>query len=222
MTITRRNMLHAGGLSALGLVAGALPGFAALPVPVGNALSFQIMRKGSRIGTHALAFSRNGDDLMVTIDVKMAVYLGPIRMFHYTHHDVECWKSGSFVSLDAKTDYNGEAAWCTARRDGEKLIVQGSKAAQYTAPSNALAATHWNKAELQGPMINPENGEMLRPRISDGGSCSVALASGTKTAAHQYVWRGKNALDLWYDGQGDWVALKAMTSGGEVLTYEKL
>jgi hypothetical protein len=222
MTITRRNILQAGGLSALGLAVETVPGFAALPVPSGNTLSFQIMRKGSRIGTHTLAFSGNGDDLTVNIDVKMAVYLGPIRMFHYTHHDVETWKGGKFVSLDAKTDYNGDAAWCTVRRDGDQLIVQGSKAAKYTAPSNTLAATHWNKAELQGPMINPENGMMLHPKISDVGSCSVALASGTTTPAHQYAWRGKNSLDLWYDTQGDWVALKAVTPSGEVLNYEKL
>jgi hypothetical protein len=222
MTMTRRNMLQVGGLSVLGLVAGTMPGFAALPVPSGNTLSFQIMRKGSRIGTHSLAFSRNGDDLTVNIDVKMAVYLGPIRMFHYTHHNVERWKGGTFTSLDAKTDYNGEAAFCTVRRDGDQLIVEGSKAAKYTAPSTALAATHWNKAELQGPMINPENGMMLHPRISNVGSCSVALASGATTAAHQYAWRGKDSLDLWYDGNNDWVALKAVTPSGEVLTYEKL
>jgi hypothetical protein len=222
MTITRRNMLFAGGLSALGLVAGTVPGFAALPVPSGNTLSFRIMRKGSRIGTHTLAFSGSGDDLTVNIDVMMAVYFGPIRMFHYTHHDVECWKGGKFASLDAKTDYNGEAAWCTARRDGAQVIVQGSKAAKYAAPSNTLAATHWNKAELQGPMINPENGMMLHPKISDVGSCSVALASGATMAAHQYSWRGKDSLDLWYDGNNDWVALKAVTPGGDVLTYEKL
>lgn len=220
--LTRRNLLYTGSASALAFMANAAPSFAALPVPPSNTLSFRIMRKGDRIGTHTLNFVRSGDDLSVNIAVQMAVYLGPIRMFHYSHHNVERWNGGSFDSMDAKTDYNGEAAFCTVRRDGDKLTVEGSKAPRYAAPANALAATHWNKAELNGPMINPENGMMLHPAISDVGSCSVATASGASLLAHQYAWRGQDALNLWYDGQGDWLALKAVTKSGEVLIYEKL
>lgn len=180
------------------------------------------MRKGDRIGTHTLNFLRNGDDLSVDIAVKMAVYLGPIRMFHYDHRNTERWKNGSFDSLDAKTDYNGEPAWCTIRRDSDHFVVEGSKAARYTAPANTLAATHWNKAELNGPMVNPENGLFLKPAISDLGTSAVPLASGASEPAHHYSWRGKDDLDLWYDAQSDWTALKAVTKSGEVLTYEKL
>ena len=71
-------------------------------------------------------------------------------------------------------------------------------------------------------MINPENGMMLHPAISDVGACSVTLASGASQPAHQYAWRGKDSLDLWYDAKGDWSALKAVTPSGEIITYEKL
>jgi hypothetical protein len=220
--LTRRNLFYAGGASALTLMVNVSPGFAALPVPPADTLSFRIMRKGNRIGTHTVNFTRSGDDLTVDIAVQMAVYIGPIRMFHYNHHNLERWKAGKFDSMEAKTDYNGEAAFCTVRRDGDQFTVEGSKAPRYTAPANTLAATHWNKAELNGPMINPENGTMLHPAISDIGSRSVATASGASIPAHQYAWRGKDSLDLWYDGQGDWAALKAVTKSGEVLTYERL
>jgi hypothetical protein len=180
------------------------------------------MRKGDRIGTHTLNFTRSGDDLTVDIAVQMAVYLGPVRMFHYDHHNVERWKAGSFEGMEAKTDYNGEAAFCTMRREGDQFTVEGSKATRYTVSGTVLAATHWNKAELNGPMINPENGMTLHPAISDAGSGPVGTASGANVAAHRYSWRGRDSLDLWYDGQDEWVALKAITKSGEVLTYEKL
>lgn len=218
MRMTRRELIGtAGAISLLPTLARA-----ELPVPADNTLSFRVMRKGSRIGTHTLTFSRNGDDLAIDIAVTMAVYLGPIRMFHYNHHNIEKWKGDTFVSMDAKTDYDGDPAWCTVRRDNTGLVVEGSKAARYVAPLNALAATHWNKAELQGPMINPENGTALHPAISDVGARSVTLASGASEPAHQYAWRGKDSLDLWYDTKGDWTALKAVTPSGEVITYEKL
>jgi hypothetical protein len=214
---SRRHVICAGGLALMPLSARA-----SLPVPNSNALSFAIFRKGERIGTHALSFSQNDDGLTVSTTVAMAVYLGPIRVFHYNHHSMEHWKSDRFVSMDAKTDYDGEAAWCSVRNDGGVITVEGSKAAKYTAPANALPATHWNRSELQGPMINPQNGMLLRPAISDLGQCSLTMLSGSNEPAHHYAWRGEDNLDLWYDSKDNWVALTAVTKSGETLTYQKL
>jgi hypothetical protein len=215
--LSRRIFLHASGL-----VICATPAFAALPVPSSKTLAFRIMRNGSEIGKHSLVFMQSGDDLTVTVDVTMAVSFGPIRFFHYTHHTVEQWKGDLFTSLDSKTDYDGTPAYCTVRRDGDKLTVEGSKAPKYTAPGTTLAATHWNKAELQGPMINPENGVMIHPKIADLGMDHIALASGTMIAARHYSWRGEHSLDLWYDDQNDWTALKAVVKDGSELDYQKL
>lgn len=214
--LSRRTFVCASGLAIC-----AAPALAALPVPSSRKLAFRIMRNGSEIGTHALAFAQSGDALTVSVDVTMAVSFGPIRFFHYTHHTVEQWNGDVFTSLDSKTDYDGEPAFCTVRRDGDKLTVEGSKAPKYIAPGNTLAATHWNKAELAGPMINPENGMLIHPKIGDLGADHVALASGTMVSAHHYSWRGEHSLDLWYDEQNDWTALKAVVKDGSKLDYQK-
>lgn len=214
--ILRRTFLMAG-LSAV-----ATPVLAAVPQFPAAGLSFRIMRKGSRIGTHALQFTGNANALVVDISVEMAVRFGPIRLFHYNLHATERWTDGVFASLEAKTDYDGEPAWCSVKREAGQLIVEGSKASRYTAPSNVLAATHWNKAELRGPMINPENGELLHPAISDLGKAMVPLASGATVPTTHFGWRGQDTLDLWYDDAGTWTALRAVTHSGEVLSYERL
>jgi hypothetical protein len=185
-------------------------------------LSFRILRKGSRIGAHSLQFTGNANSLTVETAVEMTVGVGPIRLFHYNHRATERWADGQFTSLDAKTDYDGEPAWCSVKRSGNQLVVDGSKAARYTIGGEILPATHWNKAELLGPMINPENGELLRPMISDLGKDKVTLASGATVPATHFGWRGKDTLDLWYDDVGTWTGLHAVTLSGEELTYEKL
>jgi Family of unknown function (DUF6134) len=209
----------------LGLAASAFcisPAMSALPAAPMRSLQFRIMRKGSQIGTHSLSFSGGPDALTVDIAVEMAVSLGPIRLFHYDHHNVERWTNGQFDSLMAKTDYDGEPAWCSVHREGGKIVVEGSKCEKYVAPPGTLPATHWNKAELQGPMINPENGMLLRPAVGDLGSDTVALASGKEVPATHYSWQGEDKIDLWYDAQNGWTALRALTRSGEILTYEKL
>jgi membrane-bound inhibitor of C-type lysozyme len=205
-----------------GAAAAALcvrPVLAALPVPSSDTLAFRIMRNGARIGTHSLSFQKSGEALNVHVEVEIAVYFGPIRLFHYNHKNLERWRGGQLESMDAATDYDGTPAFATLRREREQIVAEGSKAARYT---NALAATHWNKTELSVPMINPENGTLLRPVIANLGIDNVALASGANVAAQHYTWRGADMLDLWYGPDGSWTALTAVTKDGTRLVYERL
>lgn len=215
--LSRRQLMVVGGWALC-----TRPVWAALLVPSARKLTFKISRNGSEIGSHALTFTQSGDALTVTVEVAMAVSFGPIRFFHYNHHTVEQWTGGTFVGLDSKTDHDGEPGFCTVRRDGDKLTVEGSKGAKYTAPGTTLAATHWNKSELAGPMINPENGALLHPLITDLGMGQVALASGAQISAHHFGWRDEHSLDLWYDAQNEWAGLKAIVKDGSELVYSRV
>jgi hypothetical protein len=229
MMICRRSLLAGAGSAILAsalapsIVRAAVAPAPQLPFPPIQNLSFRILRKGSQIGTHDISFTGSqADALTAKIDVDIAVRFAFITMFRYTHHNVEKWSGGQFASMDAKTDYNGEPCYATVIRDNGVLNVEGSKAARYVAPSNALAATHWNSAELRGPMINPENGMLLSPKIACEGRSAVALASGATVPATKFTWRGQDSLDLWYQPDGAWTALTAQTSDGTTLTYERV
>jgi hypothetical protein len=195
----------------------------ALPFPPLKPLSFRVLRKGSEIGTHAITFSGTPQtNFTATVDVQLRVRIAFIPVFHYTHHTVERWENGRFVSLESKTDYDGEPAFATAKTENGQLIVEGSKAPRYTAPPGALPATHWNSAELKSAMINPENGLLLTPKITDMGSDPALLASGSKIPATRFAWRGKDVLDLWYQPDGVWAALSAVAKDGSTLMYERI
>jgi hypothetical protein len=214
--LSRRHMLLAAGAACC-----AGPALAYRP-PATDALSFRVLRNGSQIDTHSLRFTPVMDGLTVDVAVRLAVYFGPIRMFHYDHTTVERWRGGVFQSLESKTDFDGEPAFATVRRDNGALIVEGSKAPRYTAPADSLPATHWNRAELSGPMINPENGLLLTPRITDKGMCKVALANGASIPARQYDWHDKTEMGLWYDEKDAWARLTATANDGSQLVYERL
>ncbi|HEX4533972.1 MAG TPA: DUF6134 family protein [Rhizomicrobium sp.] len=221
--ISRRTLFGTAGLAACASPLLMNSAFAVPDAAAAHAMSFRVMRNGDNIGTHTLAFSGDpAGDLTVTVDVAMAVKLVGISVYRYKHHAVESWKAGQFTTLDAKADNNGDAAWCTVRRDGASLTVEGSAGKRYTAPGSTLAATHWNKDELKGAMINPENGMLISPKITDMGNTDVALASGTKVQAQHFSWRGARSLDLWYQPSGEWAALTATGKDGSLITYERL
>jgi hypothetical protein len=179
------------------------------------------MRNGARIGTHEVGFSTSGDTMTASIAVEMSIGWGPIRFFRYRLHAVEIWKGGAFVSLEARTDDDGEPAFCIMHRTATSVLVSGSKAPDYAAPSSALPATHWNVAELKGAMVNPENGKLYQPAVSDLGPGTVMLASGLALPAHHYALRGTDPLDLWYDAQNTWAGLSAVVKDGSTLVYER-
>jgi hypothetical protein len=212
-TIGRRQALAllGGGVAAL-QVRGAE---AAAPMVRPVNLSFVALRDGSEMGMHTVSFDQDADRLLVRSAADFAVRLGPIVLYRYTYRATETWQGGTLQAISAHTDDNGTAEFVYARRTGDQLIVTGSKTGRYAAPPGALAATHWNEAELGKPMINPQNGELMQFAQRDLGS--DRLASGT--IARHFALSGYASLDLWYDDARVWRALRAIASDGSVIDY---
>jgi hypothetical protein len=219
-TISRRQVVIGG--AALMLLPNLLiptGAYAALPVPPSGRLGFNILRKGSPLGSHELTFSQQGDKLTVQIEVHLLYKLLGLTLYHYTHHCTESWESGQVVALDSRTDDNGTPHHMSARRGPPGLVVQGSDAPRYTAPANAMPATHWNQHELDGPWINTQDGKLVHPRVSPAGSETIPAAGGRKIEARRYNLTGDVQMAMWYDRLG-WAGL-SFERGGSPIRYER-
>ena len=153
------------------------------------------------------------------ISVDYAVKFGPLSFFRYKLRGRETWSNGVLTSARAQTDNNGKREYMSADRDGEALIVEGSKARRARAPCDCLIATHWNIAQLDGPMINPQDGTLLRFSVKAMGLSKLIDAKGAARIAKRYALNGKNPLELWYEDPGTWVGLRAKAFDGSVISY---
>lgn len=218
MLIGRRRLLvGAGALAVFPSIAKA-----ALPDEIAGQIAFRIIRDGDVIGSHVLQIVRDGSSLAVQIAVDIVVKFGPIALFRYKLRGVEQWRDGLVSSIHADTNDDGTKAYIRAEREGDGLWVQGSKAPRYRAPDDAIPATHWNMAELNGPWINPQDGRLLRPQVAPRGQEPVALADGEKVPANRYDLSGDAVLDLWYDTKAQWTALSFKAGDGSMIRYERL
>ena len=191
----------------------ATPAFAA-----GGDLSFSVWRLGSRIGEHNVRFTRDGEELTVESSADFAIGLGPIALYRYKYRATEGWRQNRLETLSARTDDNGAVAFVDAALEGDSIMVTGSKSGRYAAPPGAIAATHWNAAELSQPMINPQNGELMRFDCRDLGW--ERLESGSP--ARHFALSGYAVLDLWYDESDVWRALRAVARDGSLIDYRPL
>lgn len=214
--VGRRGVMIAAASAALTRPAAARP-----PIPDSRVLSFRVIRSGSQIGTHVLTFAPSGNALTVRVSVDFAVGFGPITFYRYVHRAVERWEDGAVVSLDAETDDNGAIGRTTARRVPDGYRVEGRKAPPYLAPPDTLPATHWNRRMLEGPMINTQTGELLRPVVTRVGPARVKGPAGGITSADHFSLRGDVELDTWYDATPAWVGLRFVAPDGSRIWYER-
>jgi hypothetical protein len=220
MIIGRREILIGGVMIA------ALPSFPArgatsvLPVPVGNRLQFDIMRKGSKLGKHELSFSPAADGVTVHAAVELTYKILGVTLYHYTHRATEIWADNQVVALQAMTNDNGAQYSVTARRGPGGLAVQGSKAPRYIAPVDALPASHWNQRELEGPWINTQDGRLMRPKVTAGHVETIPAGGGRSLSARRFNLSGEVQLDLWYDDHLGWSGL-SFIKGGALIRYER-
>jgi len=191
---------------------------AALPIPPGDKLAFHIIRKGSTIGEHVLTFERAGDALTVSVAADIVVGFGPIAFFRYKHRATVHWNGSQVMSVDAETNDDGTPRRMTARRDESGLVVEGSGAPRYTAPPHSLPATHWNRAMLDAPFINTEDGRLMSPKVTLVGTETVEVTGGSVQAQH-FTLRGDANLDTFYELTPSWVALRFSSKDGTEVRY---
>lgn len=208
-----------GRRAAIAGLAASAPAWAS-DIPPDRILPFRVSRNGSPIGTHVLRFTKmaNGFDVQIAVDI--AVSLGPITLYRYTLRGLEQWRDGQVIRLDATTDDDGKKDFARVSRDGNRLWVEGSAGPRYQAPRTALPSTHWNRTELDGPWINPQDGRLLATAVASGGVDTVLLASGGTVVAHHYTVSGDAKMELWYKADRLWTGLRAPGRDGSTILYE--
>lgn len=219
----RRSFLAGAGGA---LLAGSALGDA-LPVPPSEAIGFKVLRNGTPIGEHHLTFTQTGNELAVEIAVALDVYIAGIRFFHYTLAATERWSGGVFQSLDSKINNNGTQLEVHAHKIATGYDVIGinhthpeKSYPEYTTPPNTMPLTYWNKAMLNGTILNIQTAHSYPAIVSSPGWNKLPTANGGFIIAQRYDVTGKLHLTVWYDQSNQWSGLQFQINGTE--SYEKI
>jgi hypothetical protein len=200
----------------------------ALPIPRGDALAFEVLRNGTPIGEHHLSFSPDGNGgLTVSIDVALKVKFAGITVYTYGLQAKEIWTAGKFSSLHSMVNNNGTQLEVEAHQVADGYLVTGINHSdpsknypRYVAPPDTLPLTYWNKAMLNGNILNIQTAHSYRVTVNSPGWNQLPTSNGGTIVAQRFDLTGKLRLSVWYDQTNTWSGLAFSVNGNE--SYQKI
>jgi hypothetical protein len=175
---------------------------------------FVILRDGSDIGRHDLRLTREGDDLLLAVDVEIVVRVLGIAAYRYTMRNREVWRGGLLQSVDSRVNDDGRSKTVRVTRAGDALTV-ASDFYDGPAPGDAATTTYFTTDFLKrAAWISTDSGEVYAMDVAAAGRAPVETAAGPVDAAR---WRARNGTDfdvtLSYDDRGEWASVAFDASG---------
>lgn len=202
---------------AFGIVCGPMA-FAATDAWRMDELSFEIRRDGRPVGEHSVSFARAGDAIDVHARSEIAVPFLFFTGYRFSYQSRSRWRDGRMEQLDAVTDDNGAVSRVLARREGDRVAVDGPAGRVEAAP-DTFVTEHWNSQVLRAPtVLNTITGSINRVDIVSHGPETIEATSGTQKAL-RFSYTGDLQVTVWYDEAGRWVGLRFLARDGSRIDY---
>ena len=167
--------------------------------------SFRVSLDGREIGRHTFTREPAAEGARVVSEARFEIAFLFLTAYRYEHRAEERWRGECLVSLEARTDDNGD-------RNDVRVRPEGC----------VRSFSYWDAAILRADrLLNAQTGEILPVTATALGTESIPVRGRpTATSRHRLTAPGLS-IDLWYSG-ADWVALESEVRGGRRLRYEIL
>ena len=183
--------------------------------------AFNVYLDKSKIGTHTFTLNDN----TLTSKAKFNVKVLFIEAYKYDHTATEKWSGDCLNALEANTIENKVITKVTGKLDGEAFNVKNGSVDQ-ALPACVMTFAYWNpKILAQTKLLNPQNAEYLDTTITKLGVTNIDVKGKTTETTH-YKLTGalkgvkKLNIELWYNQDNEWVALKSVTPEGYNIIYK--
>ena len=183
--------------------------------------AFNVYLDKSKIGTHTFTLNDN----TLTSKAKFNVKVLFIEAYKYDHTATEKWSSDCLNALEANTIENKVITKVTGKLEAEAFNVKNGSVDQ-TLPACVMTFAYWNpKILTQTKLLNPQNAEYLDATITKLGVANIDV-KGKPTETTHYKITGalkgvkKLNIELWYNQNNEWVALKSVTPEGYNIIYK--
>lgn len=171
--------------------------------------------KYGKIGTHSVAFSRSGEDLIANVVIHIKVKLLFVTVHRVESERREVWRGGRLVGYRARTDENGDLFNVSARMEGVKLAIMGPEGTAQA--SGVVFPTHpWNPDIVrQTQLMDTKTGALLKVSVAAAGEEDVPVA-GKTVKTSKFAISGDMERELWFDADGNLMRFRFQRDGATI------
>ncbi|MBA2486418.1 MAG: hypothetical protein H0V35_10040 [Nitrospira sp.] len=180
---------------------------------------FKVLLDGDEIGRQRFDVSSDGPRTQVRVEAGFTVKFLLITVYTYRHSNVESWEGSCLREITAETNDNGELFFVKSTSHDAALQWQ-TQAGRRSAEGCVKTFAYWNPAWLTGDrLLNSQTGELDAAEILTVGGETISVRGAPTRTTHRRIVTGQFTIDLWYDLNGEWVALQSTTQKGHTLFY---
>jgi Family of unknown function (DUF6134) len=183
--------------------------------------AFDVYLDKSKIGSHSFTFNDNKLVSRAKFNVKVLF----INAYKYDHTAKEQWQNDCLSNIDVNTTEDKVTTNVKGKKTATGFEVSDAKTSQ-SLPECVMTFAYWNPSILtQTKLLNPQNAEYLDTTITKLGAASIEV-KGKPTETTHYKLTGtlkgikKLNIELWYNLNNEWVALKSVTPEGYNIIYK--
>ena len=174
-----------------------------------NKIEMEIFRNNELIGYNFYFFTRNGDETIVTNQIKFSVKLLGATIFKVESYGEEKYFKNQLISYNSKTLQNNKKKFVNLlfNKDTKKLNIIGSSY-NGEVSNNIIIGNWWNHKILQSDIqISPLSGSVKKQVVTFIGKEKIDLYGKTYEVDHFTIKSKDQSLpedkkldfDIWYD-----------------------
>ena len=201
----------------ISIIASLLPVTAG--ASAGQEWNFRVYLDDKPIGFHHFKLTQEGEHELLTTHAQFEVKFLKITLFKYRHENAELWDSRCLNSIASTTNENGKLFRVegAATEKGFQLTTATGEA---TLPRCISTFAYWDESFLQHDrLLNSQTGEYLEVDVDNLGEKSIRVRDTSISANHYKLTGDELDIELWYDRNGQWLALQSITGKGRLVRY---
>jgi hypothetical protein len=177
--------------------------------------TFTVLKDGSPVGEHHVAFDCEGDRIEIREETAIEVRFAMIPLYTFEHEGRQVWEDGRALRIDATTNDNGQKLDITVRADGDGYIRTVNGRVDRFDESTAVLA-FWNKSTLEhNAFFSAVEDKTLNASFEYVGQEKIDVA-GQKLDVEHYRMTGDEERELWYDAAGHIARVTLRRHGSEI------
>ena len=179
----------------------------AFPIPKGDKVKFDIIRKGKDIGDQVYSFSKKNNQLIIDVDVKIKVKIAFIVVYKFNHTSKEIWEDNKFLSFDGYTEFEDEREYSVKANLKDDMYYVSGMDGEFKIANNFIPSNYWNiDVMFQKEIFDTQKGIVRKLNVKEVGLDIINLL-GKKTECRKFILNAsKNPKDkgpfaettIWY------------------------